>query len=95
MIVDLAPDEIYLIREALESAEYWEHRDQLQHDSGYITDPTQADNGEWIDSDDNPLDEEAQAAWASVLALRAVDTKLAALTKEIYAPAGDAGPNEG
>jgi hypothetical protein len=69
MTIDLSPEEIGLLRSALESAEYWEHREQLPHDSGFITDPEPEDL----------RDEEAREAWEEVLALRALDARLSAI----------------
>lgn len=35
--IELTPDEIGLLIDALDSYEYWEHRDLLPHGSGFIT----------------------------------------------------------
>jgi hypothetical protein len=72
MNIDLNPAEIALLRSALDSAEYWEHRDQLPHDSGYITDPEPEDLE----------DEEAREAWDEVQALRALDARLYELERK-------------
>lgn len=73
--IDLSPEEIGILRSALDSAEYWEHRDQLPHDSGYILDPEPED----LEA------EEAREAWEEVLAIRALDERLALLEKEVTA----------
>lgn len=64
--IDLTPNEIALLRSALGSAEYWDHRDYLPHNNGYIIDP-----------DESQLDtEEARDAWEEVQELRALDARL-------------------
>lgn len=70
--IDLSAEEVALLRSALESAEYWEHKDDLPHDSGYILDPNM------LDPDEYDIEEiTASEAWAEVLALRALDGRLA------------------
>lgn len=67
--IDLTEREIVVLRSALDSAEYWEHKDNLDHDSGYILDP-------------EPGSEEEQSeAWEEVLEIRALDARLAELEK--------------
>jgi len=73
--IDLSPEEIAILRSALDSAEYWEHKDVLPHNSGYILDPA-------FMVEAPEMDEEQREAWDAVLALRALDDRLAALEKE-------------
>ena len=73
--IDLALEEIAILRSALDSAEYWEHKDDLPHDSGYILNP------DMLDPDDYDIAElKASEAWVEVLALRALDERLRLLT---------------
>jgi hypothetical protein len=75
--VVLTETELGLLIDALDSYEYWEHRDELPHDSGNIT---------VLDDDDfeqnvrpNVFDDEAeevQEAWEAVKASRALEDKL-------------------
>ena len=69
--IELSPEEIAILRSALDSAEYWEHKDALPHNSGYILDPE--------DYEIEGLKE--SEAWAEVLAIRALDTRLMELEK--------------
>jgi hypothetical protein len=66
-VIDLSPEEVGLLRSALESAEYWEHKDDLDHDSGYIIDPEPGSA------------EEQSEAWEVVQEMRALDERLHAL----------------
>jgi len=82
--VELTPDELELLKSALDSFEYWEHRDELPHDSGFITIiddqdfETQITLSGRLDEDEI---ESAQEAWDEVKAARALDAKLSALTR--------------
>ena len=69
--IDLSPEEIAILLSALDSAEYWEHKDALPHNSGYILDPEDYEIEELKESE----------AWAEVLAIRALDTRLMELEK--------------
>jgi hypothetical protein len=70
--IDLKPEEIAILRSALDSAEYWEHRDQLPVNSGYVLDPDPEDL----------KDESVRDAWEEVQALRALDERLRALEEK-------------
>ena len=75
--IDLSPEEVAILRSALESAEYWEHRDDLPYNSGYILDP------DMLDPDDYDIEElKTSEAWAEVLALRALDERLSLLEED-------------
>lgn len=74
MLVELSPEEIELLCSALESAEYWEHKDVLTPDSGYIMDPTP----EELEFED------VAEAWEEVQAMRALAERLAELQKGNY-----------
>ena len=75
-LVDLSVAELGLLGEALDSYEYWEHRDQLPHDSGFITVMDDQDmDAVFADSDEDEV-EAASEAWAAVKAARALATKL-------------------
>lgn len=77
VLVALTGDEIGLLREALDSYEYWEHRDTLPHDSGFITimddDDFEAQRKSYTGEDG----EEMREAWEAVKAARALEKKLA------------------
>ena len=83
--IDLAPEEIELLLSALDSAEYWEHKDQLPHNSGYILDP------EYM-VDAPKMDEEALEAWEEVKRLRAIAERLQQLRVQ---PCDDCGREDG
>jgi hypothetical protein len=70
--INLNAEEIAILRSALESAEYWEHRDVLPHDSGYILTPDPED----IE------DPNARESWEEILAMRALDERLRELERE-------------
>ena len=74
--IDLSPEEIGLLRSALESTEYWEYRDVLPHGSGYIYDP------ESMVEPYTP-DEEQQEALDEIKTLRELDARLYELEKSL------------
>ena len=67
--IELSPEEIELLRSALDSAMYWEHKDDLPVNSGYVLDPEPGS------------EEEKSEAWQEVLAMRALDDRLWLLQK--------------
>ena len=77
--ITLTPAEVELLDSALDSYEYWEHRDLLPHDSGYITIQDDQDYerqvtlGGQLDEDET---EAADEAWEAVKAARALASKL-------------------
>ena len=77
--VPLTVAEIELLDSALDSFEYWEHRDQLPHDSGNITVEDDQDYeaqvtlGGRLDEDEM---ESADEAWEAVKDARALARKL-------------------
>jgi len=80
--IELDAAELALLREALDSYEYWEHRDELPHDSGFITVIDDQDYEAQVTLGGRVHDEDMEAAdeaWAAVKAARALDAKLAAL----------------
>jgi len=74
--VELDTHELVVLIEALDADEYWSHRDDLPHDSGYISVIDDADYAEYraqLDPDDHAT---ADEAWASVKRLRALASRL-------------------
>jgi len=63
-VIDLSPEEIAILRSALDSAEYWEHKDDLPVNNGYVLDPEPGS------------EEEESEAWEEVLAIRALSDRL-------------------
>lgn len=66
-VIDLSEREVIVLRSALDSAEYWEHKDDLDVDSGYVLDPEPGSEAEQSE------------AWEEVLEIRALDERLAEL----------------
>jgi len=79
----LTVDEIELLDSALDSFEYWEHRDQLPHDSGSITIIDQDDFYEQRVAGAILDEEEVDEAWEAVKAARALARKLFVARTEV------------
>jgi hypothetical protein len=76
--VALTRSDVALLRSALDSYEYWEHRDELPHDSGYITVQDDAD----FEAQCGVANGDANAAWFAVKQARALESKLADAVRE-------------
>jgi len=79
----LTLEELILLDEALDSYEYWEHRDQLPHDSGAVT---IIDHDDFLQQRVDGLvadEEEVDEAWGAVKAARELARKLFVARTEV------------
>lgn len=77
-LIDLSEREIEVLRSALDSAEYWEHKDQLPHNSGFILDPDML-----VDHTQEEIDAiKGSEAWQEVQEIRALDARLRELEED-------------
>lgn len=76
--VTLTMGEIALLQEALDSYEYWEHRDYLPYNSGHIMVMDDQDFEAHLRRADESLRESMREAWAEVKAARELTDKLQA-----------------
>ncbi len=84
--VTLTVEELELIDSALDSYEYWEHRDELPHDNGHITIENEDDFDAQIVGYDEEDHGEMREAWKAVKAARALADKLNAAARAPFTP---------